>query len=140
MTVQTIPNIEAVLFTLLDAHPDLANVRVAGELPGKNAEQVSPWVKVTLLAATDVGGVEHLLDYLVQLDCYAGRDATPNGQTEAVRVSSTVRAVLAAARGSVVDGIVLTGVSVQGMARVPDPAFTPPRQRVALTIAIHAHG
>jgi hypothetical protein len=100
-----------------------------------------PWVRVTQLDGTDIGGLEHLIDYLVQLDCYAGKDAMDDhvGQAEASLLARTVRAVLKAAKGQTIGDAVITNVGFQGMPRIPDPDFEPARERYVLTATIHLH-
>lgn len=143
MTLVTIPDAEAVIGSYLREHPDIAalNARVAGTLPGAQSEQVAPWVRLTQLAATDVGGVERLIDYLVQFDCYAGATATRDyvGQAAASTLARTVRAVLKAVQGETYGGVVITSVGFQSMVRLPDTDFEPARERFVLTAAIHCH-
>lgn len=140
MTVRVIPRAETIFGDLLREHPELValDVRVAGRTPDDAA---LPWVRVTQLNASDVGGVEHLIDYLVQFDCYAGGNAmkVQNGQAEAWEVAEIARAVLHAAQGETLGGAVIAGISFQEMLRLPDPDFEKTRERVVLTASIHAH-
>jgi hypothetical protein len=98
-------------------------------------------VRVTQLDGADVSNVEHLIDYLVQFDCYAGKDAMDDhvGQAEASLLARTVRAVLKAAKGQTIGGAVISSVRFQGMPRIPDPDFEPARERYVLTATIHMH-
>lgn len=143
MTVQLIPSIETILYSYLEDHPDLVTLgaRVAGSLPSEQSEQVAPWVRVTQLDATDVGGIEHFIDYLVQLDCYADvvSQRAHTGQAAATLLARTVRAVLKTLQGETVDGVVVSSVRFQGMIRQPDTDFKPARERFVLTAAIHCH-
>lgn len=147
MTDQTIPRIEAILFTYLGDHPDLSGVRVAGSLPSKQSQQAAPWVKVVQLDATDrSSGLEHLIEYLVQFDCYAGATAQRehDGQSEAADVALTVRALLKAAQGTVLDtglsrDLAVSQVSFAGMPRLPDTDYEKPRERYVLTAEITGH-
>ena len=140
MSVTLLPDAEALLGDLLRNHPDIQalDARVAGRTPNDAA---LPWVRVTQLDASDVGGVEHLIDYLVQFDCYAGSEAMKAhvGQSEASDLARTVRAVLKGAQGTVQAGTAVAHVGFTGMARIPDTDFEPARERFVLTASIHAH-
>lgn len=138
--LQVIPDAEAILGDYLRDHADIQalDARVAGRTP---SSQTLPWVRVTQLDATDVTDVEHLLDHLLQFECYAGKDAMDNfvGQAEASLLGRTVRAVLRSAKGQTLGDAVVTHVSFQGMPRIPDPDFEPARERFILTATIHMH-
>jgi hypothetical protein len=98
---------------------------------------VAPWVRITQLDAPNATGaeVEHLIGYMVQLDCYAGEEG---GQPEAVNVALAVRRALIALPGTR-DGVVVTGTRIVGHIRRPDIDREPARERVILTAEIHAH-
>lgn len=140
--LQTIPRAEAIIGGYLRAHPDLVAVdaRVGGRTP---ATMSRPWVRVTQLDASDstTSSIEHLIEYLLQLDCYAGQEAMDAevGQTEALDLAVAVRAVLKAAQGQILDGIVVTSVDFNGMPRIPDTDFEPARERYVLTASIRMH-
>lgn len=141
MTVPTIIDSEKVIGAYLRDHPYLTalDARVAPRTP---SSQVKPWVRVTQLDATDVGGVERLIDYLIQFDCYAGKAAMDEfgGQAEASLLARSVRAALKDARGQILDEeAVVTSVRFEGMPRIPDADFEPARERYVLTAAIHMH-
>jgi hypothetical protein len=140
MSLQVVPDVEAVIGDYLRGHADIQalDARIAGRTP---SSQRLPWVRVTQLDGTDVSGVEHLIDFLVQFDCYAGKDAMDDhvGQAEASLLARTVRAVLKAAKGHTLGGAVITNVRFQGMPRIPDPDFEPARERFVLTAEIHLH-
>lgn len=140
MTERIIPDAEAIIGDYLRGHADLQalDARVAPRTP---SSQTLPWVRVTQLDGRDVTDVEHLIDHLMQFDCYAGKDAMDDhaGQAEASLLARTVRAVLKAAKGQTLDGAVVTSVSFQGMPRIPDPDFEPARERFILIATIHLH-
>lgn len=131
-----IPNIEKIAGDYLRGHPDVAalGARVVGKPPSQTE---SPWVQLRQLDASDAptSRAEHLINYLLQADCYAGKEG---GQPEAVLLARTVRAALHAMPG-VRDGVVITSARFTGMARIPDTDFESARERVVLTATIHAH-
>lgn len=144
MSLTTIPNIEALLATWLGDHAEIValDARVAGTLP-KTESMTRPWVRVTLLDPQDSSrsSIEYLMNYMVQLDCYAGATAmrTHVGQQEAWDLVSTVRAILKDRRGMAGNGVVVTDVRFPGMSRIPDTDFDPARERYILTAEIMVH-
>lgn len=137
-----IPFAEEIVSTYLRQHENVEalDARVAGQTP---PNQSRPWVRVTLLDAANVSSTaqaEHLVDFMLQLDCYAGKVATEahEGQAEASLLARTVRAALVEMPGADLDAIV-TSVTFSGMARIPDPSFEPARERVVLTASVVAH-
>lgn len=110
------------------------SARVVGKTPSST---VDPWVRVTRLEATNdpSSKVEHLIAYLLQLDCYAGEEG---GQPEANSLGRSVRAALVEMPG-IVGGAVVTSARIAGDIRLPDGDFEPARERVVLTARIHAH-
>lgn len=140
MSVETILDLEQITGTYLRAHPDIValDARVAGQLPKTFTK---PWVRVTqidALNATDNLRAEHLVSYLMQLDCYAGAE-TDNAQSQASTLGRTVRGVLVDMQDQTLDGAVITGCAVRNDARLPDLDFDPPRERRVLTMEIWAH-
>lgn len=137
-----LPNVEAIIGKHLREHPDVAalGVNVAGETPKKTTK---PWVRVTLLNAADspASGIEWLINSWLQLDCYAGKQATDDfdGQAEAHLVKATCRAVLKAMEGRTIDGIVITEVQFVGDRRLPDTEMEPARERYILMVTVRAH-
>lgn len=131
-----IPDIEAITTAYLDAHPDVS-VRIVGTSP---SSRTSPWVRVTQLDAPKepASTPEHLIGYLVQLDCYAGVDG-PAGQGPASLLARTVRSALLEMPDSSHDGAAVTAVRVISCPRVPDVDFEPARERYILTVQIFAH-
>lgn len=143
MTLATLPNIEAVIGTALRTHPDIVGLgaNVAGRTP---ATTTAPWIRVTLMAATDStdSRIEHLVQYILQLECFAGKVATDSftGQSEAWQLKSASRAVLKAIEGTITGGIVITEVTFPGDSRIPDTTMEPARERYILLAAVRAHG
>ena len=135
----TIPDAPAILGKRLREHPDVMalDARVAGLLP---TSFTKPWVKITQLDATNVTGgwPEHLIEFYVQFDCYAG--STPeNAQAQASLLGRTIRAVLHDLTEQDIAGVVVTQVAFTGDARIPDEAFEPARERVVLDAEVRMH-
>lgn len=143
MTLQTIPDAEALIGAHLRDHPDLEalNARVAGHAPADGA--TSPWIRLTLLdAQNDAQSIpEHLIDYMLQLDCYASAGAMRDhvGQAEANRVALAARAVLHSMPQEFTGDAVITSARFVSMARIPDEGYEPARERVILTATIFLH-
>lgn len=143
MTLILAPNIEALVGTWLREHPEVSvlGARVAGATP---ATTTAPWVRVTLLGARDSrdSSIEWFVDYILQLDCYAGKAAqdSHNGQAEAWQLKATVRAALKDMQGRSFTDAVVTDVTFSGDARLPDTAMEPARERYVLTVTVSAHG
>lgn len=137
-----IPAADALLATYLDEHADITalDARVAGATP---LTLTRPWVRVTQLDASDdrVSGIEHLIDYLVQFDCYAGQEATTNhvAQSEASNLARTVRVLLKRLQGTTLSGAVISSVRFTGHLRAPDTTLEEARERYILTASIHMH-
>lgn len=132
-----IPYFEKVVCDYLRDTPAVAALigrRAVGKTPDQTFE---PWVRVTLLDATDQPGsrAEHLIEGFVQLDCYASSD---NGQPEANLLARTVRAALRDMPGTRGDAVV-TGTKITGFARLPDLDFKPARERFVIDAQIWAH-
>lgn len=143
MTATLIPDVEKLLGDYLRDHPTIValGARVAGTVPSNTR---SPWVKVTQIDGTPSPGHrgDHLIDYLVQFDCYAGATATEshNGQAEASTLARTVRAALNGLdSGAVLDTAAVSGVTFTSMSRLPDTAFEPVRERYVLDAQVWAH-
>jgi len=144
MSLPVIPDVEVLAGAWLREHPDIQafDARVAGRTPSPAAQR-KPWIRLTQFDANDdeVASIEHLIDYLLQLDCYAGEDAMKahTGQAEASALARAARAVLKAQQGRARDGVVISKVTFQGMPRIPDADFEPARERVILTATIRLH-
>lgn len=129
-----IPDIEKIVGKYLRDQFDL---RVVGKTPKDTDEQ---WVKLTQLGGGQTSEGDHLVPFLVQLDCYAGSErGSDGGQPEAILLARTVRAALRDMHlASHADGTV-TGSMVVNQARIPDDDFEPSRERVILTANVWAH-
>lgn len=131
------PDAELVIGAYLRSHPDIQalGARVVATTPDDTSE---PWVKVMQLNAPAVGDsrTDHLIAWMGQFDCYAGKTG---GQAEASELTRIVRAALAAMPESSVDGAVVTGVRFVSCPRLPDESFEPARERYPLTATIYLH-
>jgi len=109
--------------------------RVVGKPP---ADTATAWVRVVQLDALDEvsSRAEWLLNYLLQFDCYAGRDG---GQREAKELGRRVRSSLVGMPGIENGEAIVTAVRIAGSARVPDTTLEPARERVVLTAVVHMH-
>lgn len=142
MTLTLIPDAEALVGGWLREHPDIASMgaRVAGRTP---SSMTGPWIRVTMLDATDRGssGTEHLIEYPLQLDCFAGNTAMQafNGQAEASLLARRARAILHGLQGTQDDGVVVTSVTFGGHFRSPDTTYEPARERVIVTAYVWLH-
>lgn len=133
-----IPYAEKVVSDFLRTHA--AVVALGARVVSKPPEDTgTPWVRVTKIDALNSrrSTPEHLIDFLLQFDCYASDD---NGAPEASLLGRTVRAALHddLPRASLT-GAVVTSVRITGDTRVPDTAFERARERVVLTAEIHIH-
>lgn len=143
MTLPLIAEADALVAQWLREHPDIValDANVAGTLPDSIEKA---WIRVTSFGPSDDDNarLEHLLEFFLQLDCYAGAAATraQQGQGEASTLVRTVRAVLKAREGQVADGVVVTAVRFGGMPRIPDTDFEPARERYALDVFLTLHG
>jgi hypothetical protein len=140
MTALTlIPDGPAIVGKQLREHPDVMalGARVAGQIPKSFTK---PWVKITQLDATNVTGgqPEHLINFYLQCDCYAGSEAN-NAQAQASLLGRTIRAVLHDLTEQALDDVVITKVVFTSNARVPDEAFEPARERVVLDVEVTLH-
>lgn len=137
MAVTLIPDAEKIVGGYLRAHADIT--ALAAKITGRTPEDTGrSWVRITQLDAREAGNspVEHLISYLLQLDCYADRD---NDQGDAVVLARTARAALNDLANTQQGGAVVTRVEFVGHNRLPDPDFEPARERVILTAEIHMH-
>ena len=132
-----IPDLEKVAGKYLREHATIVELsaRVVGKAPPDTDS--TPWVRVTQLDAQrePSSRVDHLISYLLQLDCYA---TEAGGQPQASLLGRTVRAALMDMPGARDDATV-TATRILGHLRSPDPDLEPARERVILTVEIHAH-
>jgi hypothetical protein len=130
-----IPYAEKLVSDHLRSYPGVEDLeaRVRGTTPDTLDE---PWVRVTMLDASQTDVPDHLVGFYFQFDCYAGKEG---GQPEASLLARTVREALTNLEGTFTDGTV-SGVRINGQARIPDPdADEPARERVILTATVYAH-
>jgi len=108
--------------------------RVVGEPP---SDRDSAWVKCQLITTDNRTRPDYLVRYLIQADCYAGKDG---GLPEAVTLALDVRAALEELVGERDQGTVTASRNV-GQLRSPDAsqAFEPARERVILQQEVFAH-
>lgn len=135
-----IPDAEVLIGGWLRTHPDIMalDARVAPRTPDSTSK---PWIRVTVIDDGDsTVGHDHLIEYMVQLDCYAGNTAMAahTAQAEASLLYRTARAVLKAKEGMQVDSVVVTSVECRGT-RVPDTSAEPARERFIATATVMAH-
>lgn len=142
MVLDTIVDLERVTGDFLRDHADIAafDARVSGQLPRSFTR---PWIKVAQLDAKDAASTfgpkpEHLVSYLLQLDCYAGSDPN-NAQAEASALARAARAALHTLPNQTLSGVTVANVIVVSHVHLPDMVFDPPRERYVLTVELHAH-
>jgi hypothetical protein len=140
MTTALIPDAEKVVSRYLREHEDVTAVcpRIVATMPGTGTGGTdTAWVRVLELAGPSQSDskADHLVTFLLQIDCYAGRTG---GQPEAKLIARTVRAALNDMPGSH-DGAVVTAVRNAGWRRVPDTDFEPARERVIVTATAVMH-
>jgi len=136
-----IPNVEKITADYLRSVTD---ARIVAKTPDDTS---TSWVRLQMLAAPDETDVEHLIQFMVQLDCYAGKDVKgeTHGQPEAWELATTIREQLKAMRHTRLadtdDNLiaVCTQVKFVGMTRAPDADFKPARERFILTALIWMH-
>lgn len=131
------PDVEKIISGYLREAPEVQalNARIVGKTPSATAE---PWVRVTQLDDRSVGGhrSEHLHEFYVQFDCYAGADG---GQPEASLLARTVRGLLVGAPSADLD-VTVTGVDIRSHARIPDVGVDEPaRERFVITALAWIH-
>lgn len=132
-----IPDPEAILTTYLESHVTPLGATIVDLTPD---DLGAPWVRLTLLDAPSDGIPDHLVAAYVQLDCYAGQDAGEDAHEDASLIARTVRAALVTIHEADHDGAAVSGCRIDGMPRMPDPAFEPPLERYVLTATVWMHG
>lgn len=97
---------------------------------GKTPESLTaPWVRVTELDSPQVNQPDHLVEFMIQLDCYAG---ATGGQPEATNLARAVRAVLGTLPNA--------GVRMLGGPRGLDTDIEPARDRKIVVALVWLHG
>jgi methionine synthase I (cobalamin-dependent) len=127
MSLTLIPDIEKVCADYLRAHADVValNTRIRVTTP---PDKSTSWVLITKIDAPQVNHPDHLVQFMVQFDCYAG---ATGGVPEVNTLERTVRAVLGTLPNA--------GVQILGGPRQVDTGMEPARDRVILTAYIWAH-
>ena len=128
-----IPDVEKVITAYLEPHLTALGAKVRGRTPSNTA---AAWVRVTILDAP-ASFPDHLVDALVQFDCYAGKEG---GQEEASLLARTVRAAIVDMPNASHSGAVVTGAAIVGYLRNPDTMFEPARDRYIITATVWMHG
>ena len=132
-----IPDGELIVGRYLREHPDVEalGAKVVATTPDDHDD---PWCRIIQLDAHTVGDsrTEHLIEWMGQLDCYAG---ATGGQAEASILARTVRAALATMYEADHEGAVVTGARFLSCPRLPDLAWEPARERFALTTVVWMH-
>lgn len=133
-----IPSIERIAIAYLNARDD-----VEAEVVTDTPDDTGPsWVRVSQIDPKILtpNADEHFGNYMIQFDCYAGKDAGKNeGQEVADLLTRTVRAALKDMRNHTHTGAVVTDVDFTSCPRLPDGDFEPAMERYALTAEIFAH-
>lgn len=124
-----IPNVEKIVS---DHIRDTVAIRVVGKPPSSKTDS---WVQVIQIDASQTDQADHLVNFIIQLDCYASEDG---GQPECVQIAREVRASLVQLNGTTSDGVI-TDVRMFGDIRLPDYDMEPPRDRRILTARVWAH-
>jgi hypothetical protein len=134
VSLTLIPDIEKLVSDYVRDHADIIalSTRVVGRTP---VDKYQSWIHIAQLDAPQVNSPDHLVEFMVQFDCYAGVDG---GQPEAISLARTVRAILGTLAGSHSAGTV-TGVRVLGGPRTLDTKIEPARDREIVTAIIWAH-
>lgn len=129
MSAVEIPDVEALIVAYL------VDINVVPITP---RDTDVPWVRLTLLDARQTDTPDHLVNYYVQLDCYEGNNDPPSS-VEAFSLAKQVRAELVEMQLVDHDGAVVSGVEINGTARLPDQDFEPARERYTITADVWAH-
>jgi hypothetical protein len=99
-----------------------------------------PWVRVTEIDAVGdpKSRADHLIDFIMQFECYAGKEAGTDAQGVASDLVRSVRQALSEFEG-VYEGVTVNGVRFAGMPRIPDTSIEPAMERFILTAHIYMH-
>ena len=132
MTVAAIPDAEKIVSNYLRTE---VGERVVGKTPSSIAD---PWIRVTQLDAREPTGsrADHLIQFYLQFDCYAGAEG---GQPEATALGRDVRKALVEMKDATHADAVVTGADIRSHARIPDAKFEKTRERIIITAHIYAH-
>jgi hypothetical protein len=128
MPLTMVPDTERIVSDYLRTHADITalSTRIVGKTPDNKS---TSWVRVTELSAPQVNQPDHLIEAMIQFDCYAG---ATGGQPEANTLARTVRAVLGTLPNA--------GVRILGGPRGVDTDLEPARDYKILTALVWVHG
>lgn len=131
--VATIPDIERIVSDHLRSYPG-----IGARIVGKTSDETdTAWVRVTELHAQSAHRSDHLIDFLVQCDCFAGKTG---GQPEVNTIARTVRKALLEMHSTSQGGAQIAGVIVDtGPRDLSSDVDTPGRDTKSLTATIYAH-
>lgn len=134
------PDVEVLIGQVLRAAAPvraLVGDRVGGRTPATTADA---WVRITQIDDQPLQSSRalHLVTVFLQLDCYGGDDIA-HAQSEASTLARTVRDVLNELPGPVAGGAVVSAVKFGGTHRIPDPDFTPQRERFIVNAEVTVH-
>jgi hypothetical protein len=134
----SVPDAEALVTAYLKDQGSVEDLgaRVVGVPPD---DKSTPWVQVLQIDYPAVEGhrSEHLLEWLGQLDCYAGKEG---GQAEASALARGVREAIRVMADQAFEDVVVTGHRVISAPRLSDDAVeSTGRVRYPLTVAIYLH-
>lgn len=131
-----IPDGKKITADYLRVHSAVAalGVRVVGKTPD---DRETPWVRVTQVDARNTPGSIplHLINYMLQLDCFVGEGA---GQPQARNLANTVLDALDQMPG-VRSGKTVSAAYPVGMTELFSTDFEPARDYVALTAEVLIH-
>lgn len=127
MALTLIPDIERVASDYLRTHADIValSTRIVGKTPDS---KTTSWVRVTELDSPQVNHPDHLVEFMVQCDCYAG---ATGGQPEVKTLARTVRAVMGTLPNA--------GVTALGGPRGLDTDLEPARDNKVEVFLVYAH-
>lgn len=125
-----IPDIEKIVSKYLRSVSDL---RVVAHPP---EDKTIPWVMVTMYDAPSRSSGDHVIDFHVQLDCYAGGSG---GLPEATAIMREARAKLSDIDKATHEDAVINSVRVYGSQRVMDTKLDPARDRYVVDATIVGH-
>jgi len=136
-----IPDAEAIVGRYLRTHPLIVAVG-ASVGPGIPDRTAAPWVKLVQLngpSDRDVD-VDHIVRFMLQLDCYCGRaaQAAARDQATASLLARSVREALTSMAG-VHDGAAVGNAQIVSDPRVPDTRFEPAMERRIITAIVVMH-
>ena len=140
-TLTLLPNVEGLVSTFLQDHPDIVALAEDEHAPGRSRSYTVlpkaptwPALRVTQYDDQPAGQRPlHHVAYFLQIDAFGGTKA------QAWTLASTARAALAAdLPGTHAEGIV-SGVDTRGLSDAPDDTYSPAKPRWMFTAIVYAH-